>query len=86
MVEYKKGSKRKYDFILGTKAMKKLDIVLDLKAKIITIDEINLLMRYINHLHGASTLHALKLNNSLAKEPKSTQDDQTCNADSRHQI
>jgi hypothetical protein len=28
----------------------------------------------INYLHGSSTLHALKLNHSLAMEPHSTQD------------
>ncbi len=31
-------------------------------------------MKNINHLQGTSTLHALKLNNSLTMEPKSTQD------------
>ncbi len=31
-------------------------------------------MRNINHLNGISMLCALKLNNSLAMEPKSTQD------------
>jgi hypothetical protein len=40
----------------------------------ITIDEIILPMRNINHLQGASMLHALKLNNGLAMEPKNTQD------------
>jgi hypothetical protein len=39
-----------------------------------TIDEIILPMRNITHLQGASMLHALKLNNSLAMEPQSTQD------------
>jgi hypothetical protein len=48
--------------------------VLDFKAKTTTIDEIILPIRKINHLQGASTLGALKLNNSLAMEPKSTQD------------
>jgi hypothetical protein len=55
--------------------MKELGIVLDLKAKTITIDEIIMPMRNINHLQSAtSMLLALKLNNSLAMEPKSTQD------------
>ncbi len=55
--------------------MKELDIVLDFKSKaIITIDEINLPMRNINLLQGSSTLRALKLNNSLAKEQIRTLD------------
>jgi hypothetical protein len=49
MVEYEKGSKLQYDLILGTKTMKELGIVLDFKAKTITIDEIILQMRNINH-------------------------------------
>jgi hypothetical protein len=53
--------------------MKDLGIMLDFKAKMITIDEIILPMRNINHLQCASMLRALKLNNSLAMEPKSTQ-------------
>ncbi len=48
--------------------------MLDFKAKMISIDEIILPMRNINHLQGASMLCALKLNISLAMEPKSTQD------------
>ncbi len=74
MAEYKKGCWPQYDLILGTETMKELGIVLDFKAKMITIDEIIMPMRNINHLQGASMLHALKLNNSLAMEPKSTQD------------
>jgi hypothetical protein len=54
--------------------MKELGIVMDFKAKMITIDEITLPMRNINHLQGASMLRALKLNNSSAMEPQSTQD------------
>jgi hypothetical protein len=54
--------------------MKELGIVPDFKAKTITIDEIILPMRNISCLQGASVLCALKLNNSLAMEPKSTQD------------
>jgi hypothetical protein len=65
MVEYEKSSRPQYDLILGTETMKELGIVLDVKAKTITIDEIILPMRNIS---------ALKLNNSLAMEPKSTQD------------
>jgi hypothetical protein len=49
--------------------------VLDFKTKEITVDEITLPMRNnINHLQGHSILRVLKLNNSLAKEPISTQD------------
>jgi hypothetical protein len=41
----------------------------------ITTDEVMLSMRNINHLQaGASMLCALKLNNSLAMEPYSTED------------
>jgi len=54
--------------------MKELGIVLDFKSKTITIDEITLPMRNINLLQGSSTLRALKLNNSLAKEPLSILD------------
>jgi hypothetical protein len=54
--------------------MTELGIVLDFKSKTITIDEITLPMRNINLLQGASMLRALKLNNSLAKEPLSTLD------------
>jgi hypothetical protein len=44
--------------------MHELGIVLDFKAKTITIDEIFLPMRNINLLQGASALCMLKLNNS----------------------
>ncbi len=54
VVEYKKYSKPQYDLILGTKTMKELGIVLDFKAKMITIDEITLPMRNINSLQGTS--------------------------------
>ncbi len=57
---------------------KELGIVLDFRVKMITIDEIILPMRNVNHLQGASTLRAIKLNNSLAMEPKSTQDATKC--------
>ncbi len=74
MVEYDKGSKPQYDLILGTETMKDLGIVLDFKAKTITIDEVILPMRHIDLLQGASTLGALMLNISLAMESKITQD------------
>ncbi len=59
MVEYKKGIKLQYDLILGTERMKELGIVLDFKAKTITIDEIILPMWNINHLQDAivSSVH-----------------------------
>jgi hypothetical protein len=56
VVEYEKGSKPQYELILDTETMKELGIVLDFKAKMITIDEIILPMRNINHLQGASML------------------------------
>jgi hypothetical protein len=40
----------------------------------ITIDEVKLPMQNINHLQDSSTLHALRLNHSLAMESQSTQD------------
>ncbi len=78
MVKYNKNNRPQYDLILGTNTMKELGIVLDFKAKTITIDEVILPMRNINNLQGASTLRALKLNNSLAMEPYSTQDATKC--------
>ncbi len=74
VVKYSKGRKPQYDLILGTETMKELGIVLDCKAKMITIDEIILPMRNINHPQGASMLCAKKLNNSLVIDPQSTQD------------
>jgi copper homeostasis protein CutC len=43
-------------------------------------------MRNINHLHGSSKIHMLKLNNSMTMEPKSTLDAtrQTQNLDTNH--
>ncbi len=58
--------------------MKELGIVLDVKAKTITIDEITLPMRNINHLQGRCILRSPKLNNSLAKEQISTKDATNC--------
>ncbi len=54
--------------------MKKYGIILDFKDKMITVDKVKLPMQSINYLQGSSTLHALKLNHSLAMEPQSTQD------------
>ncbi len=77
VVKYKTGSKPQYDLILGTERMKELGIVLDFKTNKITIDEVIFPMRSINHLQGTSMLHVLRLNNSLAMEPNSTQDTTT---------
>jgi hypothetical protein len=74
IVKYDKNKKPQYDLILGVKTMKKYGIILDFKDKMITIDEVKLPMQNINYLQGSSTLHVLKLNHSLAMEPKSTQD------------
>ncbi len=61
MVKYDEDSNPQYDLILGTETMKELGIVLDFKAKAITVDEITLPMRNINHLHRHRLLRALKL-------------------------
>jgi hypothetical protein len=74
IVKYDMNNKPQYDLILGVKTMMKYGIVLDFKEKIITFDEVKLPMQNINYLQGSSTLHALKLNHSLAREPHSTQD------------
>jgi hypothetical protein len=74
IVEYNRNNKPQYDLILGVKTMKKYAIILDFKDKMITNDEVKLPMKNINYnLQGSSTLHALKLNHSLAMEPHSTQ-------------
>jgi hypothetical protein len=74
VVKYSKDSKPQYGLILGTETMKELGMILDFKAKTITIDEIILSMRNINNLQGASTLCVLKLIHSLVMELQSTQD------------
>jgi hypothetical protein len=53
--------------------MKKYGIISDFKDRMIIVDEVKLQMQNINYLQGSSTLHALKLNHSLAMEPQSTQ-------------
>jgi hypothetical protein len=78
IVEYSRNNRPQYDLILGTVTMKEIGIILDFKAKMITIDEVKLPMQNINHLQGTSTLWALKLNHSLAMEPHSTQDATKC--------
>ncbi len=74
VVEYDRNSKLQYDLILGIVTMKKFGIILNLRDKLITIDEIILPMRNINNLLGSSILQALRHNHSLAMEPQSTQD------------
>jgi hypothetical protein len=70
IVKYDKNNKPQYDLILGVKTMKKYGIILDFKDKMITVDGVKLPMQNINYLQGSSTLRALKLNHSLAMEPK----------------
>ncbi len=74
IIEYNRSNKPQYDLILGVKTMKKYGIILDLKDKMITVDEVKLPMQNINYLQGSSTLCALKLNHSLVMVPHSTQD------------
>jgi hypothetical protein len=74
IVDYGEMNKPQYDLILGTATMKELGIILDFKAKMITIDEVELPIQNINYLQGTSTLRVLKLNHSLAMELHSTQD------------
>jgi hypothetical protein len=78
IIKYDKNNKPQYDLILGVKPMKKYGIILDFKDKMITVDEVKLPMQNINYLQGSSTLHALKLNHSLAMEPHTTQDTIKC--------
>jgi hypothetical protein len=70
IIEYDKNNKPQYDLILGVKTMNKYGIILDFKDKMITVDDVKLPMQNINYLQGSSTLRALKLNHSLAMEPR----------------
>ncbi len=74
MFKYNKGSKPQHDLILGTETMKELDIILDFRSQDDNFWWDHLANDSINHLQNAHTLCMLKLNNSLAKEPISTQD------------
>jgi hypothetical protein len=78
IVKYSENNKPQYDLILVTVTMKELGIIMDFKAKMMTVDEVKLPMQNINYLQGASTVWALKLNHSPAMEPHSTQDDTKC--------
>jgi hypothetical protein len=53
--------------------MKELGIAMDFKAKTITIDEVILPVIASTICKNATTLHMQKLNDSLVKEPISTQ-------------
>jgi hypothetical protein len=66
IVKYNKNNKPQYDLFLGVKTMKEFGIILDIKDKMITIDEVKLPMRNINYLQGSSTLCVLKPHHSLA--------------------
>jgi hypothetical protein len=72
ILEYNKNNRPHCDLILGVKTMKKYGIILDLKDKMITVDDVKLPMQNINYLQGSSTFCALKLNHSLAIELQST--------------
>ncbi len=78
MVKYDKDSRLQYDLILGTETVKEFGIILNLRDKMITIDEIILPMRNTNNLQCSSILRALKHNHSLAMELQSTQDATKC--------
>jgi hypothetical protein len=73
VVEYDKNNRPQYDLIIGTVSIKEFGIILNFRDKMITIDEIILLMRNINNLQGSSMLQVLMHNHSLAMEPQSTQ-------------
>ncbi len=63
-----------FDLIIGCNLMEKLGIVLDFKAKSITIDEIILPMRTIANLTDKSKVkEAWAISNALAHEPISTE-------------
>ena len=70
----RKMGKPVFDLIIGCNSMEKLGIVLDFKAKSITIDEIILPMRNINSLTDKSKAkETWAISNALAHEPISTE-------------
>ena len=75
MFEYdQKVGKPVFDLIIGCNSMEKLGIVMDFKAKTITIDEIILPMRNIENLTNKSKAQeAWAISNTLAHEPISTE-------------
>ena len=69
-----KMGKPVFDLIIGCNSMEKLGIVLDFKARSITIDEIILPMRNIESLTNKSKVkEAWALSNALSHEPISTE-------------
>jgi hypothetical protein len=69
-----KMGKPVFDFIIGCNSMENLGIVMDCKAKSITIDEIILPMRKITNLTKKSKVkEAWAISNALAHEPISTE-------------
>ena len=70
----RKMGKPVFDLIIGCNSMEKLGIVLDFKARSITIDEIILPMRNINSLTDKSKAkETWAISNALAHEPISTE-------------
>jgi hypothetical protein len=78
VVKYDKDNKPQYDLNLGTETMKESGIILNVRDKMITIDEIMLPMRNINNLQGSTILQVLRHKHSLAMEPQTTQDAIKC--------
>jgi hypothetical protein len=69
-----KMSKPVFDLIIGCNSMEKLGIVIDFKAKTITIHEIILPMRSIANLTDKSKVkEAWAISNALAHKPISTE-------------
>ncbi len=67
-------SKPVFDLIIGCNSMEKLGIVLDFKAKSITVDAIILPMRNIDNLTDKSKIkETWAISNALAHEPISTE-------------
>jgi hypothetical protein len=56
VVEYEQNNRPQYDLILGTETMKEFGIILNIRDKMITVDEVILPMRNINNLQGSSML------------------------------
>ena len=70
----RKMGKPVFDLIIGCNSMEKLGIVLDFKAKSITIDEIILPMKNINNLTNKSKVKEIwTISNALDHEPISTE-------------
>ncbi len=86
VVKFDKDSMLQYDLILGIVTTKEFGIILNIRDKMLTIDEIISPMRNINNLQCFSILRVLKHKHSLAMEPqKHTKHYPTCNMDSKCQ-